>query len=378
MNSTEQFIYLAGCAMTGTTAALDEADFETLWGVASAHNLNALLAKALSATNAFKNADAEEQKRWKNALNNNIKKTMRFAAERKVIESFLESQGSWYVPLKGAIINGLYKSFGTREFADNDILYDESCTAALREFMAGRGYELDESDLIVDEFIKKPLYNFEMHRTFFDPKKEENHAYFDEMVNRHIKDEGKEYACHLSNEDFYIYFIAHAYKHYKYRGTGFRTVTDEYAILSSEKLLPDFAYVEKELKKLGADDFERQLRHLSEALFAHPERIEEVLTGLPADENEMLRFIMASGTFGSFETQIINDLEKSLKKGGKTKAKYYLNRIFPSIERFRLSHPFVYKHKVVYPFFLMYRMVVTPIKHRRTLKHELDTLKKIK
>ncbi|MEE1105818.1 MAG: nucleotidyltransferase family protein, partial [Ruminococcus sp.] len=108
MNATEQFIYLTACASAKRQASLETADFDKLWQMAQGHNLTALVAKALQGTEAFRAADAQEQKRWSSVLDNNIKKTMLFEAERRAIERYFEQNGMWYMPLKGVIINPLF------------------------------------------------------------------------------------------------------------------------------------------------------------------------------------------------------------------------------------------------------------------------------
>ncbi len=86
---------------------------------------------------------------------------------------------------------------------------------------------------------------------------------------------------------------------------------------------------------------------------------------------------LSCGTFGSMENLFSKEFEESAGSSH-SKAKYYLKRVFPERKRFKYSNPFVYKHKAVYPFFLMYRMAVRPIKNRRELRKEIKTIKHIK
>ena len=74
-----------------------------------------------------------------------------------------------------------------------------------------------------------------------------------------------------------------------------------------------------------------------------------------------------------------NLFKKELQSvSGGNKAKYVLKRMFPPVSRFKYSNPFVYRHKIVYPFFLAYRMVANPIRHRRYLKSEIQAVKNTK
>lgn len=377
MNATEQYIYLTACAATGKQARLDEADFETLWDISRSHNMTALTAKGLLGTKALDSAPEAEQKRWKNALNNSVKKTMLFDAERKRIIAFLEERGIWYMPLKGAIINGLYKSYGTREFADNDILVDPQRTAEVRDYLLDRGYTFRTDDFSSDEYSKDPFYNFEIHRALIEDSTrfETSVNYYKNVKDRLIKDEKNAFGFHFTDDDFYIFFIFHAFKHYDNRGTGFRTVADEYVVRHSKQFHFDDKNIAKELDKLGIREFEQQLRSLADALFERPERTHDNIAGLSDEEMQMLTFTLTCDTFGSLENLFKKELQSV---SGGSKAKYVLKRMFPPVSRFKYSNPFVYRHKIVYPFFLAYRMVANPIRHRRYLKSEIQAVKNTK
>ncbi len=376
MNTTEQFIYLCACGAVGKQATLDTADFEKLWQMAQGHNVTALLAKALANTAAFVQASKDERFRWTNTLNNNIKKSMLFDAERKKLLAFFEANDIWYLPLKGAVINGLYPSFGTREFADNDILIDEARTDDAKQYMLQHGYTFRCDDFAADEYSKKPFYNIELHRSLVDrdPGTERYYEYYRDLKSRLCKEEGNRCGYRFTDEDFYIYFIYHAYKHYDSRGTGFRTVADEYVVLHSDRFHYDFKYIEHELRELGLLTFERQLRALANTLFADPEKTVENLRKLSDEDKKMLVYILGSGTFGNMDNLFAKELQKSESS---SKMQYYLKRIFPPVSTYQYSHPFVYKHKIVYPFFWLYRTAVNPIKHRKYLKKEVRSIKKM-
>ena len=99
----------------------------------------ALTAKALSGAGLLGNASDDEKRRWNDALNHQIKKTILFEAERKKLIAFMEQNKIWYMLLKGAVIGRLYPHYGTREFADNDILFDENFRDTMREYMLKNG-----------------------------------------------------------------------------------------------------------------------------------------------------------------------------------------------------------------------------------------------
>ena len=156
-----------------------------------------------------------------------------------------------------------------------------------------RGYEFRSDEFSADEYSKQPFFNFEIHRALIDESVdfEKAFAYYKDVKKRLVKDSGNKYGYHFTDDDYYIFFIFHAFKHYDSRGTGFRTVADEYVILSSDKLKLDFGYISKELEKLGIAEFEERLRELAVSLFSEPELTEENLRDLSAETREMLEFI---------------------------------------------------------------------------------------
>ena len=379
MNTTETYLYLISCALNKKPASAEHIDFDALWALAQGHNLTALTAKALAGTAAFKNADEAERFRWNNALNNNTKKTMLFGAELKKLLAFFEESRIWYLPLKGAVINGLYPTYGTREFADNDILIDAERCGDAKKYLLQHGYELRSDEFNSDEYSKQPFYNFEIHRTLAKkvPGREAAYDYYKDVKSRLLKNDGAGYGYRFSDDDFYIYFIFHAFKHYDGRGTGFRTVADEYVLLNSGKLKPDFARIERTLETLGLLEFERTLRGLASTLLSEPERQEQNLEQLTEDEREMLAFILSCSTFGSMDNMFQKEFERLSAGKNLTKRQYYLKRLFPPVSRYKYTNPFVYRHKIVYPFFLAYRLAVNPIRHRKYLKEEREAINRL-
>ena len=86
---------------------------------------------------------------------------------------------------------------------------------------------------------------------------------------------------------------------------------------------------------------------------------------------------LSCGTFGSFDNLFAKAFAQSGNGKPPSKVKYYWKRVFPEISRFKYSNPFIYRHKVLYPFFLIYRMVVNPIRHKKDLKREIRTVKRL-
>ena len=343
--------------------ALDAAeipDYETLFQTASKHLLSAAACAALEQTGLMDACPPETAERFRQAKAKSIRKTLLMDAEREKVLAAMEARGIWYAPLKGAIINAVYPQYGTRQFADNDILFDAVRWRDVRNLMENRGYNAKEvGKNIHDCYCKQPIFNFEMHRKLFRADGLQDHlsvwtAYYEDVKEWLIKDEGNQYGYHFSDEDFYIYFLAHAYKHYRGRGTGLRTLLDLYLYRRAKPDL-DTAYIAGEVQKLGLADFEAACLRLAEKVFSPG-----ASPALTEGERKMLRLVENGGVYGSSAQRIRSDLRRyqgdDLKVTARTKVKYLFRRIFPTWKWYRANAPFVYQHRWAVPFFWVYRL----------------------
>ena len=260
-------------------------------------------------------------------------------------------------------VKDLYSDPYTREFADNDILFDEKKDKLVKEFFINKGYTVESfKKSNHDVYLKKPSFNFEMHRALFgetsDNKK--NIIYFNDYLSKASLKEQYEHV--LSNEDFYIYFTAHTYKHFHNSGCGIRTLVDYYLYLKNNNL--DFNYINQELDKLDLVDFSHQIKSLSMKLFNNE----------PIDENEeeMLLFIASSGTYGTLE----HSVAKGIKEKGKFK--YFMSRVFPPYIFYKYSYSWAYKCPILIPIAWLCRFFRIIFTNPKKAKNELKTIKNYK
>ena len=289
----------------------------------------------------------------------NVRKAVSFEEERKALCAYLNEQGIDYLPLKGIIIKDYYPDQFSREFADNDILFDEKKDKLVKEFFVKRDYEVEAfRKSNHDVFQKKPFFNFEMHRALFGETGDNGLIikYFNSYLNKSAIKENKEH--YLSDEDFYIYFTAHSYKHYHGSGCGIRTLIDYYLYVKKSNL--DFDYINKELDKLNLVDFSNQIRAISQKVFDDEPLSEE--------EEQVLLYIASSGTYGT--------LEHSVAKGVKAKGKfgYFMSRIFPPYCFYKYAYPWAYYCPILIPFAWLARFFRVLFKNPKKAKNELKTI----
>lgn len=329
-------VYMITCALHGSVPAVDAVrELDALYGFCNGHSVISMVAMALeSYWQMVPPEDPEQAKSWKQAKEKVIRKNILLNAERERILQYLDSIGCWYLPLKGSFLQYDYPKFGMRQMSDNDILYDTSFEKEVYNFMCGSGYTAKSfGKNNHDEYIKSPVYNFEMHRRLFSPLYYPVLSeYYCDTKRLMVKDSGNSCGYHLSDEDFYIYMTAHAYKHFSYGGTGIRSLVDVYVFLQKHGESIDWDYVETEEKRLDILDYERRCRHLSQKVFGEPRRD----LALSDEELELLGSFLGAGTYGNKKMAVENVLGKLAREapcsGMIVKLRYFWQRMFPSLE----------------------------------------------
>ena len=378
--TSEQLLYLMACALQGVSAReeiLADADLKQLLIMARKHSVASMVCMALEKTAVFANADETAKKQWLDAKNKAVRKNMLLDAERKAILHELEIQGIWYMPLKGSILKDWYPKPGMREMADNDILFDPSGREQVREIFQNRGYKtVSFGKINHDEYEKPPIYNFEMHVSLFHGMYKEFTKQYENVKERLLPVDGTAYQFAFTPEDFYVFALAHAHKHYSHSGTGVRTLADIYVMDRHLGDIMDRDEVEQKLTQLGIAEYEQHSRVLAEKLFSAVRPLAEI--ELTEDEKEMLLYYCDATTYGTVGNCVNNRLHE-LQEGSEditlwTKLKYCGVRLFPGREFCKYAYPFVYKHPWTMPFFWVWRVVDKGITHRRKVKQELKAL----
>ena len=325
------------------------------------HSLMALFYKAVQATKA--DINESNLKRLEEYYFANVRKVALFEKERKDLYEYLNNHQIDFLPLKGIIIKDYYLDPNTREFADNDILFTASKDKLVKQFFIERGYKVEAFRRgNHDVYQKKPFFNYEMHRALFAEREDgrEFSTYFKDYLSNSSIKEGYEH--YLNKEDFYIYFLAHAFKHFDNSGCGIRTLIDCYLYLKQNAL--DFNYINQELEKIGLLEFSNKISSLSIKAFDEEELNEE--------EIEMLLFIASSGTYGTLE----NSVNKGVKEKGRFR--YLMRRIFPPMSFYKTAYPRLYKTKVLIPLAWFMRLFRIIFKNPKRATAEIKLITKSK
>ena len=356
-------VYLAACAVrkrVPEAARVQAMDLTRIEQVASRHMLTAIAAAGLESAGV-------KDRRFTQARGRAIRKVILMDTERTAVLERLEQAGIWYMPLKGSLLKELYPSIGMREMADNDILYDRSRSDDVRRIMEELGFTTEHFGAgSHDVYFKPPVCNFEMHRELFGLTNGESlYRYYRDIKQRLQKDATNRFGYHFTPEDFYIYLIAHEYRHYSYGGTGLRSLLDVYVYLDRLGETLDWDYMAAELEQLGLTAFERQNRTLARHLFDGDK--------LREGESEMLDYLLSSGTYGTVLNLVQNQVRSS-GGGFIGRVRYVFRRVFIPMETVRYVFPLFARCPILLPLLPFYRLYRGLVTRRGRIGAELRAL----
>ena len=322
---------------------------------------------------------------WKRLRLNSYRRNMLFDKEQKAILNYFDEHDIWYMPLKGAVVKKYYPEPDLREMNDVDILIDKTKREEIKEFMTSIGYKKwehgyhEDPDSVngeitpgenSDDYTKDPFFYFEMHKYLIEDTYSPYLAkHYENVKDMLIKDEDNKCGYHFTDEDFYIYLFVHAHKHFTRNGIGIRFLMDVFVYLNSHKDL-DLEYIKTLLDKANISTFEKDVRDVCKMAFDLESEVD--MDSLTESQKNLYDSVIGAGTFGNIETRWKNQVYELDSSGNVSKAKYYKSRLFPDEKWYRIYHPFVYKHKIVKPFFTIYRLTVLAFRGRKTVKKEMD------
>ena len=370
--------YLSGCAVNrkkpdperiGRMSGRIESGL--LFKAAERHMLTSAVAAGLASAGIKEAAFAEAEAKA-------IRKNVLLDSARAEIFARFEAEGIAHMPLKGSVLQSDYPAYGMRQMADNDVLIDAGRAGDVRTIMESLGFTTEQFDVSVhDIYRKKPVYNFEMHRKLVSETAGPVIAgYYDDVWPRLRLREGTVAEYRFTDEDFYVYVAAHAYKHFSNSGTGLRSLLDIYVFLTKHPGL-DAGYIDAETRKLGISDFEKTARGLAFDLFGGDAAVDSANgadLALPPEEREMLEYIIDSGTYGTLAHGIENDVAKHGKLG------FFIRKAFLPYRSMCSLYPVLKKAPVLLPFCWVARWIKAlfskPKKVRQIFRTALNAGKK--
>lgn len=270
----------------------------------------------------------------------------------------LEEMQAKHMPLKGYIIKNLYPSPDMRTMGDLDLLIEEErCGEIVAAFVAEGFTSCAEGDLHSN--VERGNAYIEFHRSMVNEKHETLSKYFGKGFGRAKLSQGYSYRYELSHEDLYIFLIAHIAKHYRYGGTGIRSLLDLYVY---RKAYPDMdcRYIDTELEKINLLVFGKKIEKISDDWYSG---------GFSGEYDTVSSYIVSGGVYGDENApllnEFINDTQGSIKV---TKIKNWFTTVFPGKELMTTRYPVLKKCIILLPLFWVVRFFDTLIRTPQNFK----------
>ena len=280
----------------------------------------------------------------------------------------LDEMGVRHMLLKGSVMKNYYPSPDMRTMGDIDILVEaDRCDEIVNAFIADGFKFAGEGDLHSN--VKKGNAYIEFHRSMVDSCHETLSAYYGDGFRLPHKCEGSEYEYRLTDEDFYVFLVSHIAKHYRYGGTGIRSLLDLYVY---EKALPslDFDYINGELEKIGLLIFCNKIRKIAFDWYSG---------SFGGEFDLMAEYIVSGGVYGIEGTSMQNSfiLDNIDENINSKKIKSVFAVIFPGYNEMKIRYPVLENKKILLPLFWIVRFFDTLIHNPKNAKGRFDASKKI-
>lgn len=176
--------------------------------------------------------------------------------------------------------------------------------------------------------------------------------------------------------DAYVYIVAHIYKHFTLSGTGIRSLMDIYMYNQHCKKQMDREYIREQCKVLGILEYEEKARMIAYKLFEQPLTDYSILT---KEEQEYVEYYFTSGTYGTLNQRMQNEIHKLELEGSKhAEAAYIFRRLFPSVSWFRKHYRILDKCPFLIPFCGIIRLIVKPFSSWNIWTGEMKALARVK
>ena len=138
----------------------------------------------------------------------------------------------------------------------------------------------------------------------------------------------------------------------------------------------DREYIREQCKVLGILEYEEKARMIAYKLFEQPLTDYSILT---KEEQEYVEYYFTSGTYGTLNQRMQNEIHKLELEGSKhAEAAYIFRRLFPSVSWFRKHYRILDKCPFLIPFYGIIRLIVKPFSSWNIWTGEMKALARVK
>ena len=356
---SEYLLELLRCALHDETPSdkPEEVSWQEVFLLAKRHSVSALAWQAVSRLPEPIDADVYED--WHNRNYMLINKCFNQEYELTQLSDAFEQAQIPYMPLKGSCLRDLYPEAYQREMSDLDIMVQEKDIAAASSIAQTLGYSVEDGASHHVELIKKPYMCLELHLNFVPV----DFPYFEYYSQpwKFARALDNSYRHVMTKEDYYVYMLTHAAKHYYWTGTGIRSVLDVYLYNRAYRNELDLDYVMIQLEQLKLVDFAEQIEALAEQWFG----VNLNSSQIRQNAAEMCHYILNSATYGTKKNYYQNVVRGYIAKGKslyEAKIAMYMHMVFLPLCEMKGIYPILKKASVLLPFCWVARWIRILIK----------------
>lgn len=347
--TSEYLIVLLRCAMNDLTPPdiPEGVSWHEVFRLSLKHSVSALALYALR--DCTEKIDADILEKWQEQYDKCLIKSGNQQFERTVICKALEAAGIAHMPLKGSSLCHLLRVPELREMSDLDILIPREDMEKACRVLCENGYTqgMDNGNHVI--FTKLPYLCIELHRDLISENYEFYSIFRDPWQYCTPKDGSLCYEMRW--EDFYLFLLTHAAKHYYYRGTGIRSVIDVYLFLREYGSELDEEYLDSRITIDELRFFRKRIEALAEVWFGAD-------TADSRDVEEMAFYIVNGATYGTKNGYQVSYIRAKVHEGRSlscARVSLFLRMAFlprcemvpmyPSLEKIPILLPFCWVHR---------------------------------
>ena len=349
---------------------------------------------------------------WSHRKDANVAKNLVQVSERDKLICLLTEDGIDVLPLKGSVLIDMYPNPSWRQMADLDMLIRADQNHNVRAHMERLGYTTKIFDSGKDDcYDLPPFLHVEMHRQLV-PESSPLPGLSDYYVDPWRRamagaassaqpgtangqpssaDEHPAHLYHFSWDDYYLFLLAHFYRHFQVGGSGIRNVMDIHVFLQKHKQNLHEEYLAAELEKLHMADFRTDMEARAERWFGEategqsaPEMQQDTYEQTPVNRHreDIDYLLFSSGAYGlvSYSMDFALNRQAEEHRSKLTTGLSYLQKIvFPNYDYMMLSYPWMTgAPRASLPLLWLYRIVHRGWTSRTKIPHVFLALKRFR
>lgn len=257
-----------------------------------------------------------------------------------------EAEGIDFMPVKGALLRGMYPKREYRSMGDMDVLIRVEQYERIRQIMLDQGFSAGEENDHVYVWRKDALM-LELHKHLISLEDVDYYDYFGNGWRLAHSGEGSGHM--MSDEDHYLYVVTHFAKHYRGGGVGIRQMCDLWLMRRAQAGM-DEAYVCRELEKLTLYEFYENIVQTLKVWFED---------GCASEKTDYIsNVIYQSGAFGKKGSYLLSEgarLAGDKEASRWLRYKYLFRRAFLPLKDMQLRYPLLKKYPILLPMMWIYR-----------------------